>query len=167
MKPVLKKESSDEAYNQSVAVLTKLMSASWDDQVLLSEDRNYDFDFLVTILLYWKKTKENPMNKTPANTKKPSKQELKKDITDAATKHEEKPTPKPDFKIATNSVDQPIVNALDAKTETLAKVKQTTDQTKIISPSEKKPETETQKQDTIRPEDRKPEISNSMSEHEF
>ena len=36
------------------------MAGSWKDQVLLSEERNYDFDFLITILMYWKKEKGHP-----------------------------------------------------------------------------------------------------------
>ena len=36
------------------------MAGSWKDQVLLSEERNYDFDFLITILMYWKKEKGQP-----------------------------------------------------------------------------------------------------------
>ena len=39
---------------------TRLMAGSWKDQVLLSEERNYDFDFLITILMYWKKEKGHP-----------------------------------------------------------------------------------------------------------
>jgi len=57
MKPVLSKPSSDSGYISSVALLSRLMAGSWREQVLLSEERNYDFDFLITILMYWKKEK--------------------------------------------------------------------------------------------------------------
>ena len=57
MKPVLSRPSSDSGYISSVALLSRLMAGSWREQVLLSEERNYDFDFLITILMYWKKEK--------------------------------------------------------------------------------------------------------------
>jgi len=60
MKPIFSKTSTDPVYNTSVTNLTKLMSAQWDEQVSLSEENAYDFDFLITILMYWKKAKDNP-----------------------------------------------------------------------------------------------------------
>ena len=57
MKPVLSRPSSDSGYISSVALLSRLMAGSWRERVLLSEERNYDFDFLITILMYWKKEK--------------------------------------------------------------------------------------------------------------
>ncbi len=52
-RPVLSRPSQDQAYNSSVALLARLMSGDWREQVLLSEERNYDFDVLITILMYW------------------------------------------------------------------------------------------------------------------
>ena len=60
MKPVLSRPSTDSGYISSVALLSRLMAGSWREQVLLSEERNYDFDFLITILMYWKKEKGQP-----------------------------------------------------------------------------------------------------------
>ena len=60
MKPVLSRPSSDSGYISSVALLSRLMAGSWRERVLLSEERNYDFDFLITILMYWKKEKGQP-----------------------------------------------------------------------------------------------------------
>ena len=60
MKPVLSRPSTDSGYMSSVALLSRLMAGSWREQVLLSEERNYDFDFLITILMYWKKEKGQP-----------------------------------------------------------------------------------------------------------
>ena len=50
MKPVLSRPSTDPGYISSVGLLSRLMAGSWREQVLLSEERNYDFDFLITIL---------------------------------------------------------------------------------------------------------------------
>ena len=52
MKPVLSRPSTDQTYLASVEILTKLMNSPWEEQVLISEEKNYDFDFLITILMY-------------------------------------------------------------------------------------------------------------------
>ena len=60
MRGVLARPSQDPAYSASVSLLSRLMGGAWREQVLLSEDRNYDFDFLITILMYWKREKSQP-----------------------------------------------------------------------------------------------------------
>ena len=47
-------------YNSSVALLARLMAGGWREQVLLSEERNYDFDFLIMILMYLLEEGEGP-----------------------------------------------------------------------------------------------------------
>ena len=72
MKPVLSRPSSDSGYISSVALLSRLMAGSWREQVLLSEERNYDFDFLITILMYWKKEKSHPGSGEKVETSVPN-----------------------------------------------------------------------------------------------
>ena len=87
MKPVLSRPSSDAGYISSVALLSRLMAGSWREQVLLSEERNYDFDFLITILMYWKKEKGHPGSgeklETSASSLMQKKAMLREDATAA------------------------------------------------------------------------------------
>jgi hypothetical protein len=77
---VLSRSSQDQVYNSSVALLARLMAGGWREQVLLSEERNYDFDFLIMILMYWKKEKAQPVEEG-ASRRTVSMQESKKNVS--------------------------------------------------------------------------------------
>ena len=66
MKPMFHSlEVPDEEFKICVDRLANLVDAEWNEEVKISEESGYDFNFLITIMKYVKKSKEKPSSIAP------------------------------------------------------------------------------------------------------
>ena len=65
----------DEEFKTSVSRLASLVTADWAQEVRISEETGYDFNFLITIMKHVKKSKENPKPVTSSESPVSSKED--------------------------------------------------------------------------------------------
>ena len=79
----------DEEFKSSVSRLATLVSADWAQEVQISEETGYDFNFLITIMKHVKKSKEGPKPATSTQSQIASREIDNPNASDASNREKE------------------------------------------------------------------------------